>query len=148
LADPRSCRRIFPLTFHLIACQRQGAVPASCKLRKQTSMAENETSGEGDVPDQSSGPLIIGVGASAGSTDSIERFLAGLKLEPDQVLVLAVQHREALNEGRLREDLKRLDGVKLVEIADGMPIDAGTIYLCPANRITALQGERFVTRQA
>jgi two-component system CheB/CheR fusion protein len=111
-------------------------------------MAEKDISGEGDAQDLSSRPLIIGVGASAGAADSIERFLSNLKLESDQALVLALQHREALNESRLREGLQRLDGVKLVEAADNMPIGGGTIYLCPANMITAIQGDHFATRQA
>lgn len=43
-------------------------------------MAEKDVSGEGGAPDEPFGPLIIGVGASAGSADSIERFLSSLKL--------------------------------------------------------------------
>src|SRR5262249_21550654 len=110
-------------------------------------MPEKEISGE-DAQGQPSGPLIIGVGASAGAPDSIERFLSNLKLESDQVLVLALRHREALDEGRLRESLRRFYGVKLVEVTDGMPIDGQAIYLCPANMIAAIQGGKFALRPA
>ncbi|HZR88141.1 MAG TPA: CheR family methyltransferase [Bradyrhizobium sp.] len=93
-------------------------------------------------------PLIIGVGASASARDSLERFFSKLSLEDDQAIVLVAQHREALDEAWLRAQVQRLDGLKLAAVTDGAEIEGRTIYLCPANMITTLLGERFAVRAA
>src|SRR5215207_7674273 len=92
-------------------------------------------------------PLIIGVGASAGSIESIERFLSYLKLDDDQSIVLVVQHREALDEGRLAPILRRLDG-GLLDVRDGMVAEGGKIYLCAPGMISTLQDGVFAVRRA
>src|SRR5262249_4641546 len=138
-----------PLTFRAGGLSARGRSASIAKKQKSERwMAEKEPPGEEDTQQRSFDPLIIGVGASAGAAGSIERLFSNLKLESDQVLVLALQHREALDEGRLRIGLQRLDGVRLVEAADGMSIDGRTIYLCPANMITVINGERFAVRHA
>src|SRR5215470_1980613 len=92
-------------------------------------------------------PLIIGVGASASAIDSIERFFSKLSLNSDQAVVLVLQHREAFDEGRLR-DMLRPAGSQLSEIQDGVPIEGGSIYLCPIDRIATIQGDRLAIRKA
>ncbi|MBV9559001.1 MAG: PAS domain-containing protein [Bradyrhizobium sp.] len=93
-------------------------------------------------------PLVIGLGASAATRDSIERFLSRLTLPSDQAVVLVLQHREALDEVWLRDRIQQLDGIKLIEAADGLEIDGAAIYLGPADMITTLQGDRFAVRKA
>src|SRR5579871_1754902 len=93
-------------------------------------------------------PLVIGVGASASATNSVERFFSKLSLDPDQAIVVVLQHREALDENWLRGIIERLDGVGLSEPADGAPIEGGKIYLCAANAITTIQDGRFAVRLA
>ncbi len=93
-------------------------------------------------------PLIIGVGASPGALDSIERFFAKLTIGADQALVLALQHHEAFNKQQLRGILQASNGGKLADISDGHPIEGGTIYLCPPAMITTIQSNRFALRKA
>jgi two-component sensor histidine kinase len=93
-------------------------------------------------------PLIVGVGASASARDSVERFFSRLSLGTDQAVVLVMQHREALDEVWLRAQIEPLDGVRLTEAGDGAEIEGKTIYLCPANMITTLLGDRFAVREA
>ncbi|WP_448044060.1 CheR family methyltransferase [Bradyrhizobium liaoningense] len=93
-------------------------------------------------------PLIIGVGASPGALDSIERFFARLTVGADQAIVLALQHHEALDERRLRGIVKGSNGGKVADIGDGNAIEGGTIYLCPPAMITTIQGDRFAIRKA
>ncbi|WP_407158654.1 CheR family methyltransferase [Bradyrhizobium sp. STM 3557] len=93
-------------------------------------------------------PLIIGVGASTGNTASLERFLSKLALGNDLSAVLVLQMREALDESRLRNVLRPLDGVRLEMLQDGAEIQGRTIYLCPPNMIATLQGDRFSVRSA
>jgi two-component system CheB/CheR fusion protein len=93
-------------------------------------------------------PLIVGVGASAGAMDSIERFFSKLKLHPDQAVVLVLQYRDAVDETWLREVLQRADGGRVAEISDGLHPTGSTIYLCPADRITTVQDGHFSVRPA
>lgn len=93
-------------------------------------------------------PLIVGVGASPTALDSIERFFAKLTVEPDQAVVLALQHHEALDEPRLREILQNASAAVVSGIGDGQTIEGGTIYLCPPAMITTIHGGRFAIREA
>lgn len=92
--------------------------------------------------------LIVGIGASASATDSIERFFSKLALAADQAIVLVLQHREAVDEAWLRSRLEPLEGVDLVEVTDGAEIQGATVYLGPAEVIITLQGNRFAVRKA
>lgn len=97
---------------------------------------------------QTKTPLIIGVGASPGALDSIERFFAKLTVGVDQAIVLALQDHWAFDEPRLREVVRNSNGGKLVGIADGHAVEGGTIYLCPPAMITTIRGDRFAIREA
>ncbi len=102
----------------------------------------------GDSNRRAKAPLVIGVGASASTMSSIERFFSKFSLDAGQAIVLALQHREAFEEGWLRGILARLDGTKLAEPHDGAEIEGGTIYLCPADAITTIQNDKFAVRPA
>lgn len=93
-------------------------------------------------------PLIIGVGASPGALDSIERFFAKLTVGVDQAVVVALQYHEAANEPRLRTAVQNSHGSRIAEIVDGHAVEGGTIYLCPPAMITTIQGDRFAIRKA
>ena len=111
-------------------------------------MDEPSQSPTGDRNRQAKTPLVIGVGASASTMSSIERFFSRFALDGGQATVLVLQHREAFEEGWLRGILTRLDGTKLAEPRDGAEIEGGTIYLCPADAITTIQNEKFAVRPA
>lgn len=102
----------------------------------------------GDGERQAKAPLIIGVGASAGAVDSIERFFGKLTLGDDQAVVLVLQNREALTDERLRALIRRAEGARLSEISDGTTVEGGTIYLSPMAMITTIQGGRLAVRKA
>ncbi|MEZ2141855.1 CheR family methyltransferase [Bradyrhizobium sp. DN5] len=93
-------------------------------------------------------PLIIGVGASPGALDSIERFFGKLIIGADQAIVLALQHHESFDQPRLRRIVQGSNGAKVADIRDGHAIEGGTIYLCPLAMITTIQGDRFAIRKA
>ncbi|MBR1127971.1 CheR family methyltransferase [Bradyrhizobium iriomotense] len=105
-----------------------------------------ETAGEPEP--QAKAPLVIGVGASAGAIDSIERFFAKLTLGDDQAVVLVLQSAEALDDARLRSIIQRADGARFADIRDAMAVEGGTIYRSPAAMITTIQDGRFAVRKA
>src|SRR5579872_2487405 len=111
-------------------------------------MDEPSQSPTGDSNRQTKAPLVIGVGASAGTMSSIERFFSKFSLDDGQAIVLVLQHREAFDEGWLRSVLARLDGTRLAEPRDGAEIEGGTIYLCAADAITTIQNDKFAVRPA
>jgi two-component system CheB/CheR fusion protein len=92
--------------------------------------------------------MIVGVGASASAGDSLERFFSKLEVGPDQAIVLVLQHHEALDEAWPANNLAHVHGIGIAEVVDGGKAEGGTIYLCPTNMITTLQGERFAVRKA
>ncbi|WFU20853.1 CheR family methyltransferase [Bradyrhizobium sp. CB1717] len=110
-------------------------------------MDEVDTTAGGPGP-QAKAPLVIGVGASAGAIDSIERFFAKLTLADDQAIVLVLQNAEMLDEARMRSIVQRADGARLADIRDAMVVEGGAIYLSPAAMITTIQGGRFAVRKA
>nr|WP_028135857.1 PAS domain-containing protein [Bradyrhizobium japonicum] len=91
-------------------------------------------------------PLIVGVGASPGSLGSIARFFAKLTVGTDLTVVLTLGHHEAFDE--VREAVRKANGGKIAEIADGHAIEGGTIYLCPPAMITTIRNGRFAVRKA
>jgi two-component system CheB/CheR fusion protein len=93
-------------------------------------------------------PIIVGVGASAAAPESLERFLSRMQIDGDQVVVLVVQHREALNEARLRDMMDGVDGLEIAPAEHGAPVAGGAVYLCEPDRITTLRDARFVVRKA
>lgn len=92
--------------------------------------------------------MVVGVGASAGALNSIERFFSRFSRDPDLAIVLVLQHREALDESWLRGTLDKPDGAKISEVRDGEQIEGGTIYFCAIGAITTIQGDRFAVRSA
>ncbi|VIO65146.1 Blue-light-activated histidine kinase 1 [Bradyrhizobium ivorense] len=102
----------------------------------------------GDGERQSKAPLIIGVGASAAALDSMDRFFSRLRLNPDQAVVLVLQYRDAVEDARLHDVLRRSEGARLFDIKDGQTADGGAIYLCPSDMITTIHDGRFVVRRA
>ena len=91
-------------------------------------------------------PLIVGVGASPGSLGSIARFFAKLTVGTDLTIVLTLGHHEVFDE--VREAVRKANGGKIAEIADGHAIEGGTIYLCPPAMITTIRNGRFAVRKA
>ncbi|MBP2426588.1 two-component sensor histidine kinase [Bradyrhizobium japonicum] len=102
----------------------------------------------GDGERESKAPLIVGVGASAGALDSIERFFSRLRLNPDQAVVLVLQDHDVIEYARLRDALQRSEGARVSEITDGQVVEGGVIHLCPSDMITTIQSGRFAVRRA
>jgi two-component system, chemotaxis family, CheB/CheR fusion protein len=111
-------------------------------------MEEVGQSPHGEKNRRTNAPLVVGVGASAGTLNSIERFFSRFSVDQELAIVLVLQHREAFDEAWLRGALDRLNGVKIAEVHDGEPIEGGTVYFCAAGAITTIQNDRFAVRPA
>ncbi|MBV8850279.1 MAG: PAS domain-containing protein [Methylobacteriaceae bacterium] len=93
-------------------------------------------------------PLIIGIGASAGSIEALDRLLPKLLPSADQAIVVVLQHRESLDEQRLRKTLDAAMDGHFSALEDGAAPQGGRLYLCEPNLIVTLEGGKFHTRPA
>src|SRR4051812_4274575 len=91
---------------------------------------------------------IVGIAASATADGSLQRFFSNFNLDAAQATVLVFQHREALDEKRLRLTLSRFDPTSVATVSDGGLIEGGKIYLCPPDMITTIQGDHFALRKS
>lgn len=86
--------------------------------------------------------VMLAIGASGGETDRIASVLSRLPQSLGFTVVLALREREAMDEAQLRSALGDRAG-NLVALADGVPVEAGRIYLPPPNMLVTLEGGAF-----
>ena len=88
---------------------------------------------------------IVGIGASAGGLDAIQRFLAKLPQDFGFALVF-IQHLSAKHKSLLQELLSaRRPSLVIQQISDGLKIQPGRLYLAPPGREVRLQNGLFQT---
>lgn len=76
---------------------------------------------------------VVGIGASAGGLEPICELLAAVP--PDSPFAyVVVQHLDPQHTGMLPELLQRVTAMPVQEAVDGMQVEAGSVYVIPANR--------------
>lgn len=75
---------------------------------------------------------ILGIGASAGGLAPLEQFLAHIPLQSHMAYVV-VQHLDPTHKTLLTELLQRVTPMPVREATQGMPIEAGCVYVIPPN---------------
>jgi len=83
-------------------------------------------------PDASLGYAIVVIGASWGGLDALRVLFAGFKPEFDIPIVI-VMHRHRDSDEMLTRILQDLTRLRVLEVEDKQPIEAGSIYVAPAN---------------
>src|SRR6056297_1536905 len=92
--------------------------------------------------DLGTGPLIIGVGASAGGLEAFQTLLSHLPDRHDLALVL-VQHLDPDHESLLPELLSKRTRTPVHSVTDGIEVQPGNIYLIPPGSSLTLEGPRL-----
>ena len=83
---------------------------------------------------------IVGIGASAGGLEALERFLGAVPAGCGMAFVV-VQHLDPTQPGMLVELLRRATALPVVQISDRMPVQADQVHVIPPNRdLTLLHG--------
>ena len=77
-----------------------------------------------------SSPRLVVIGASAGGVDALKRVLGRLPADFPAAIAF-VQHRGTEFPERLIEILSNSTSLKVRHAQDGMPLEAGTVYVCP-----------------
>jgi two-component system chemotaxis response regulator CheB len=87
------------------------------------------------------GPIVL-IGASLGGFHAIREVLSGLP--PGFAAPIAiVQHRHKERDGLLVAGLRECSALALVEIEDKMPLEAGRVYLAPADYHAMIEDDHF-----
>jgi two-component system CheB/CheR fusion protein len=76
------------------------------------------------------GPLIVGIGASAGGLEAFQGFVQSLPPDHDMVVVL-VQHLDPDHESLMPELITKRTASPVRSVEDGMRVEPGHIYLMP-----------------
>jgi two-component system, chemotaxis family, CheB/CheR fusion protein len=90
----------------------------------------------------SSGPAIVGIGASAGGIDALSRFLSGMPADSGLAFII-VLHLDPTRESGLAPLLARHTPMPVVEITDGIRTEANTVYVIAPDKSLTINGDRL-----
>ncbi|MFV8833637.1 chemotaxis protein CheB [Aquisalimonas sp.] len=76
---------------------------------------------------------VVGIGASAGGLEALRAFVGHLPTGTSMAYIIA-QHLSPRHESMLVQLLGRETRLRVAQVADGMAIEANTIYITPANK--------------
>ncbi|WP_143130985.1 chemotaxis protein CheB [Roseospirillum parvum] len=82
---------------------------------------------------------VVGIGASAGGLEALSRFLSALG--PDlPVCCIVAQHLSPTHHSHLVNLLQRETDLPVLEASDHRVLEAGRVFVCPANRDISVVG--------
>jgi len=87
--------------------------------------------------------FVVGVGASAGGLDAIERFFDGMPIDSGMAFVV-VQHLSPDSESFMDELLARHTAMPIHRVTDAMVVEANGIYLIPPKKNMMLSQGRLL----
>jgi two-component system CheB/CheR fusion protein len=80
---------------------------------------------------------IVGIGCSAGGLDALEKFLRNVAPGSNLAFVV-VQHLDPNHTSALPDLLQRMTTMPVIEVEDGMMVEAGRVHVIPPNRDLSL----------
>lgn len=87
--------------------------------------------------------MVVGIGASAGGLSTFKNFFSTLK-EKSQLAVVVIQHLDPEHESYLPEIIAKFTDLEVVQIEDGIKLEAGKLYLNPVKKLMTIENSRFV----
>jgi two-component system CheB/CheR fusion protein len=94
------------------------------------------------APSRPASPLVVGIGASAGGLDSLDRFFRGLPAQPGVVIVI-VQHLSPNHESLMEELLQRFTALAVHRAEDRLEVEANHVYVLPPGKEITLSGRQL-----
>ncbi|MBU2493056.1 MAG: PAS domain-containing protein [Bacteroidetes bacterium] len=108
---------------------KKKTIPKKNTVRKKT------TSTETSKPDNSF--YVVGIGASAGGLEAIERFFTNMPENSGMAFVI-VSHLDPNHISIMPELIQKSTKMKLFQAEDGMKVEPNQVYVAPANRDLAI----------
>ena len=96
------------------------------------------------TPQPVQGPVcpVVGIGASAGGLEALEKFLESTP--PDSGLAFVIiQHLDPDHKGIMVELLQRVTPMMVAQAADGMKVAPNRVYLIPPNKDLSIMKDRL-----
>src|SRR5262245_10822288 len=113
--------------------KRRGVVRPFRKSNEQDTPQEKRPEKQGAPEALDTRPVsIVGVGASAGGLEAFEQLLTALPSDSGMAFVL-VQHLAPKHESILSELLQKSTKMPVVEVSQGMKVEANHVYVIPPN---------------
>ncbi len=85
---------------------------------------------------------LVGVGSSAGGIEALKHFLSSVQSNKPFAYII-VQHLNPQHKSMLTDILSRDTDLPVMEIYNGHEIEAGYVYVTPANANATVRGGRF-----
>ena len=85
---------------------------------------------------------IVGIGASAGGLEALERFFAHMPSDSGMAFVV-VQHLSPDHKSLMVELLSKHTPMKVLRAEDGLPVEANCVYLIPPKKIMTIADGRL-----
>jgi two-component system, chemotaxis family, CheB/CheR fusion protein len=93
--------------------------------------------------ERSSPPYVVGIGASAGGLEALERFFGNLPEQPGMAFVV-IQHLSPDFKSLMDELLARHTKLPIQLVTDGVVVEANHIYLIPPRMEMIISGGRLL----
>ncbi|KXS40047.1 MAG: hypothetical protein AWU59_2687, partial [Methanolobus sp. T82-4] len=78
---------------------------------------------------------VVGIGASAGGLDALEKFFSAMPTDKDiGMAFVVVQHLAPDHKSMLSEIIERYTSMEVSQVKDGMAVDSNHVYIIPPNR--------------
>jgi two-component system CheB/CheR fusion protein len=90
--------------------------------------------------------FIVGVGASAGGVEALEQLFTSMPEQIEAALVV-ITHLSAHRESLLAEIIGRRTKMPVVNATHGAHVQAGHIYVLPAEHVLTLQGSELILQR-
>ena len=116
----------------------RGLTPArpGAAVPQRTAAGSSDTAADCDTP----GPIVVGIGASAGGLEVFRTFL--IAMPPDNGLAFVfIPHLDPTRESHMVELLASHTAMTVVEAKDGMPIEADHVYVIPPDEYITISDE-------
>ncbi|MEL7353389.1 MAG: chemotaxis protein CheB [Cyanobacteria bacterium P01_A01_bin.116] len=86
--------------------------------------------------------FLVGIGASAGGIQALEEFFSSIADHPNAAFVV-VQHLSPDFRSMMSEILQRKTVMQVRQVEEGMPVEAGTVYVMPPGKNVLIEGREF-----
>src|SRR2546430_1695147 len=91
-------------------------------------------------------PCIVGVGASAGGVEALQKLFDAMPSD-NGIAFVVIQHLDPNHQSQLAQVLGRHTDMQVTEAADKMTLEADHVYIIPPNRyLTIRQRALHVSR--